>query len=69
MYTLEYRYKRPNNRWTSWFAESEHKDQFEAVRELGNHVSKYETFSVRVVRYNNTVDPVETVAEYKFNSQ
>jgi len=69
MYTLEYRYKRPNKRWTSWFAESQHDDQFEAVRELGQHVSKYETFSVRVVRYNNTFDPVETVAEYKFNSQ
>jgi len=69
MYTLEYRYKRPNKRWSSWFAESQHDDRFKAVRELGNHVSKYETFSVRVVRYDNTFDPVETVAEYKFNSQ
>lgn len=66
MYTLEYRYKRPNNRWTVWFAESQHDDKFEAIKALGQHVSTYETFSVRVVRYNNTFDPVETIAEYKF---
>ena len=66
MYTLEYRYKRPNNRWTVWFAESEHKGRFDAVQALGRHVSKFETFSVRVVRYNNTFEPVETIAEYKF---
>jgi hypothetical protein len=66
MYTLEYRYKRPNNRWTSWFAESQHKGRFEAVQALGRHVSKFETFSVRVVRYNDIFEPVETVAEYKF---
>lgn len=67
MYTLEYRYKRPNKRWTAWFAESQHKDLFEAARALGQHVSKFETFSARVVRYSNTFEPVETVAEYKFN--
>jgi len=66
MYTLEYRYKRPNKRWTVWFAESEHKDQFDAVQALGRHVSKFETFSVRVVKYNEIFEPVETVAEYKF---
>ena len=66
MYTLEYRYKRPNNRWSVWFAESQHDDKFDAVQSLGRHVSKFETFSVRVVRYNDIYEPVETVAEYKF---
>jgi hypothetical protein len=66
MYTLEYRYKRPNNRWTVWFAESQHDDKFEAIKALGQHVSTYETFSVRVVRYNKMAEVVETIAEYKF---
>jgi len=66
MYTLEYRYKRPNNRWTSWRIESEHSDRFEAVRSLGQHVSKFETLSVRVVRYKDT--NAQTIAEYKFNA-
>lgn len=69
MYTLEYRYKRPNKRWTVWFIESQHDDRFEAVKALGQHVSTYETFSVRVVRYNKMAEVIETVAEYKFNSQ
>jgi hypothetical protein len=68
MYTLEYRYKRTNNRWSAWFAESQHDNRFEACKALGQHVSKYETFSVRVVRYSNTFDPVETIAEYKFKN-
>ena len=67
MYTLEYRYKRPNKRWTVWFAESQHKGRFDAVQALGQHVSKFETFSVLVVRYNDTFEPVQTVAEYKYN--
>ena len=62
MYTLEYRYKRPNKRWTVWFSESQHDDQWEALKALGQHVSTYETFSVRVVR--NETDKV--IAEYKF---
>ena len=66
MYTLEYRYKRPNKRWSHWFAESQHKDRFEAVQALGQHVSKFETFSVRVVRYNSTFEPAQIIAEYKF---
>ena len=66
MYTLEYRYKRHNNRWSHWFAESQHDNKFEAVKALGQHVSKFETFSTRVVRYSNTFEPVETIAEYKF---
>jgi len=67
MYTLEYRYKRPNKRWSHWFAESQHKDRFEAVQALGQHVSKFETFSVRVVRYNSdSFKPAQTIAEYKF---
>jgi hypothetical protein len=67
MYTLEYRYKRPNKRWSHWFAESQHDDPFQAVQALGQHVSKFETFSVRVVYYNDTFEPVHTVAEYKYN--
>lgn len=71
MYTLEYRYKRPNNRWTSWFTESQHDGKYDAVQALGQHVSKFETFSVRVVRYKSDSlmyqpEPVEIVAEYKF---
>ena len=66
MYTLEYRYKRPNNRWTVWFLESQHEDQFEAIKALGQHVSTYETMSTRVVRYNKMAEVVETIAEYKF---
>lgn len=67
MYTLEYRYKRPNKRWSHWFAESQHDDLFQAVQALGQHVSKYATFSVRVVCYSDTFEPVRTVAEYKYN--
>ena len=71
MYTLEYRFKRPNNRWTSWFTESQHGGKYEAIQALGRHVSKFETFSVRVVRYNSDSfmyqpEPVQIVAEYKF---
>jgi len=71
MYTLEYRYKRTNKRWSHWFAESRHENQFEAVQALGRHVSKFETFSVRVVRYKRDSlmyqpEPVQIVAEYKF---
>jgi len=66
MYTLEYRYKRLNNRWTSWFTESQHGGKYEAVQALGQHVSKFETFSVRVVRYNSTFEPAQIIAEYKF---
>ena len=71
MYTLEYRYKRPNNRWTVWFAESQHGGKYEAVQALGRHVSKFETFNVRVVRYKRDSlmyqpEPVQIVAEYKF---
>lgn len=62
MYTLEYRYKRANKRWTSWFAESQHDDQWEAIQALGKHIRIYETFSVRVVRKEND----EVIAEYKF---
>lgn len=62
MYTLEYRYKRPNKRWTAWFAESQHDDRFEACKALGQHVSKFETFSVRVVSREND----RVIAEYKF---
>lgn len=67
MYTLEYRYKRvTNGRWTPWYSESQHDSKFEAIQALGQHVSAYETFSTRVVRYNDILEPVETVAEYKF---
>ena len=67
MYTLEYRYKRATNgRWTAWYSESKHEDKFDAVQALGRHVSAYETFSTRVVRYNDTYEPAEVVAEYKF---
>ena len=70
MYTLEYRYKGTNKRWSSWFADSQHEDKFEAIHALGDHVTRFETFSARVVRYNNTsFEPVETVAEYKFNKE
>jgi hypothetical protein len=62
MYTLQYRYKRVSNRWTQWFKESQHENQWEAIKALGNHVSKFETFSVRVVI--NETDKV--IAEYKF---
>ena len=62
MYTLEYRHKRANNRWSAWFAESKHENQWEAIKALGNHVSAFETFSVRVVL--NETDKV--IAEYKF---
>ena len=62
MYTLQYRYKRTNKRWTAWFAESQHDDQWEAIQALGKHVRIYETFSVRVVL--NETDKV--IAEYKF---
>lgn len=66
MYTLEYRFKQTNKRWSHWFTESQHDDKFQAVQALGQHVSKFETFSVRVVRYNDIFEPVQTVAEYKF---
>ena len=62
MYTLQYRYKRVSNRWTQWFKESQHDDQWEAIKALGEHVSAFETFSVRVVL--NETDKV--IAEYKF---
>jgi hypothetical protein len=67
MYTLEYRYKRTNNRWSAWFTESQHDNRFEACKALGQHVSKYETFSVRVVWYKKDTN-VQTIAEYKFNA-
>lgn len=69
MYTLEYRYKRTNKRWTSWLAVEQHEDRWEGIKALGQHVSNFETFSVRLVRYNDSFDPIETVAEYKFNQQ
>jgi len=68
MYELEYSYKQAHNgRWTEWFAESQHEHKFEAVQALGRHVSAHETFSARVVRYDETsYEPAEVVAEYKF---
>ena len=62
MYTLEYRHKRQNKRWSAWFTESQHDDMWEAIQALGKHVSIYETFSVRVI----TKETDKVIAEYKF---
>lgn len=62
MYTLQYRYKKTNKRWTMWFTDSRHDDQWEAIKALGTHVRIYETFSVRVVCRETD----KVIAEYKF---
>jgi len=64
MYKLQYRYKRVNNRWSHWFAESSHKSKWEAIAALGAHIPEFETFSCRVVNEDD-----KTIAEYNFKKE
>ena len=62
IYTLQYRHKRPNKRWTPWLSESHHENVWEATLALGQHVSMHGKFNVRIITKEND----EVIAEYKF---
>ena len=65
MFTLQYRFKQlRNNRYTKWYDASEHDSIYEGIEALGQHASKYFSFSVRLVDQDN-----KTVAEYKYKGQ
>lgn len=63
MYTLQYRFKQTNGRYTKWYRVSDHDYRDEATEALAQHVIEFFTFSARVVSQTG-----REIGHYKYNS-
>ena len=62
MYTLQYRFKQVNGRYTKWYDVSSHDYRDEATEALAQHVVEFFTFSARVV-----TEQGREIGHYKYN--
>ena len=61
MYTLQYRFKQVNGRYTKWFKVSDHEQRTDAKIALGAHVAEFWSMSARVIDNTGRV-----YGEYKY---